>query len=90
MRATSWSASPDEDRIRYVKGFLEWMEKAVDEGFDVRGYYLWSLMDNFEWSAGYNYHFGIMSTDFENGNTTWKKSAYFYRDFINSIRRGEK
>ncbi len=41
----------DDDRIRYIAGFLEWLEKAIDEGFDIRGYYLWSLMDNFEWSA---------------------------------------
>ena len=68
-------------RIRYVAGFLEWLEKAIDEGYDVRGYYLWSLMDNFEWSAGYNFKFGIMSCDRE-GNTAWKKSAHFYKDFI--------
>ncbi len=72
----------DNDRIRYVGGFLEWLEKAIDEGFDVRGYYLWSLMDNFEWSAAYNFKFGIATTDFETGETKWKKSAYFYRDFI--------
>ncbi len=72
----------DEDRIRYVSGFLKWLEKAIDEGFDVRGYYLWSLMDNFEWSAAYNYKFGIATTNFETGETKWKKSAYFYRDFI--------
>ena len=71
----------DDDRIRYIAGFLEWLEKAIDEGYDVRGYYLWSLMDNFEWSAGYNFKFGIMSCDRE-GNTAWKKSAHFYRDFI--------
>ncbi len=72
----------DDDRIRYVAGFLEWLEKAIDEGFDVRGYYLWSLMDNFEWSAAYNFKFGIATTNFETGKTRWKKSAYFYRDFI--------
>ncbi len=72
----------DEDRIRYVAGFLEWLEKAIDEGFDVRGYYLWSLMDNFEWSAAYNFKFGIATTNFETGETRWKKSAYFYRGFI--------
>jgi beta-glucosidase len=72
----------DDDRIRYIAGFLEWLEKAIDEGFDVRGYYLWSLMDNFEWTAAYHYKFGIMSTDFATGKTGWKKSAYFYRDFI--------
>ena len=71
----------DDDRIRYVAGFLEWLEKAIDEGYDVRGYYLWSLMDNFEWGAGYYYKFGIMSCDRE-GKTAWKKSAHFYSDFI--------
>lgn len=72
----------DDDRVRYIEGFLKWLEKAVDEGFDVRGYYLWSLMDNFEWSAGYNYKFGIMGCDRKTQNTIWKKSAYFYKDFI--------
>jgi beta-glucosidase len=72
----------DDYRIKYIKGFLEWTEKAIDEGFDIRGYYLWSLMDNFEWTAGYFSKFGITSTDFETGETKWKKSAYFYRDFI--------
>lgn len=72
----------DSDRVRYVNGFLEWTKKAIDEGFDVRGYYLWSLMDNFEWSAAYNFKFGIMHTDFETLDVKWKRSAYMYRDFI--------
>ncbi len=78
----------DDDRIKYVQGFLEWTEKAIDEGFDVRGYYLWSLMDNFEWSAAYNYKFGIIHTDFnsEDCKRTWKKSAYWYRDFIRKVK----
>lgn len=77
----------DDDRIRYIAGFLEWLEKAIDEGFDIRGYYLWSLMDNFEWSAGSNFKFGISHTDFKTGETTWKKSAYFYRDFIANSKK---
>ncbi len=78
----------DDDRIKYVKGFLEWTEKAIDEGFDVRGYYLWSLMDNFEWSAAYNFKFGIIHTDFNSPELTrtWKKSAYWYRDFIRNVK----
>ena len=80
----------DNDRIRYIAGFLEWLEKAIDEGFDIRGYYLWSLMDNFEWSGGYNMKFGITSTDFATGETKWKKSAHFYRDFIKAAREREK
>ena len=77
----------DVDRIRYVSGFLEWLEKAIDEGFDVRGYYLWSLMDNFEWSAASNFKFGIATTDFATGETKWKQSAYFYRDFIRKVKQ---
>ncbi len=77
----------DDDRVRYIAGLLEWLEKAIDEGFDVRGYYLWSLMDNFEWSAAYNFKFGIMKTDFATGDVTWKKSAHFYRDFIQEARK---
>ncbi|MBO4422215.1 MAG: family 1 glycosylhydrolase [Clostridia bacterium] len=76
----------DDDRIRYVSGFLEWLEKAVDEGYDVRGYYLWSLMDNFEWTAGYNYRFGIFETDFDTLECRPKKSAYWYRDFIKKVK----
>ena len=72
----------DDDRIKYIGGYLEWLEKAIDEGFDVRGYYLWSLMDNFEWTAASHYKFGIAKTDFATQDVTWKKSAYFYRDFI--------
>ena len=80
----------DNDRIRYIEGFLEWLEKAIDEGFDVRGYYLWSLMDNFEWSAAYNFKFGIAQTNMQTGETKWKKSAYFYRDFIRKARESAK
>ena len=76
----------DDNRIKYIAGFLEWLEKAIDEGFDVRGYYLWSLMDNFEWTAASNFRFGIASTDFATGETKWKESAYFYRDFIKKVK----
>ncbi len=76
----------DDDRIWYISGFLDWLEKALEEGFDVRGYYLWTLMDNYEWSAGSNYRFGIIHTNFETYERTWKKSAYWYRDYINSKR----
>ena len=72
----------DTDRIKYVEGFLNWIEKAIDEGYDVRSYYLWSLMDNFEWSAGNSFRFGITHTDFNTQERIWKDSAFWYRDFI--------
>ena len=72
----------DEYRIKYVEGFLKWIHKAIEEGIDIRGYYLWSLYDNFEWSAGYSYRFGIIHNNFETQKRTWKDSAYWYRDVI--------
>lgn len=72
----------DSSRIQYVKGFLEWIEKARKEGADVRGYYLWSLLDNWEWNAGYSMKYGIVHTDFSSGERTLKKSALWYRDYI--------
>lgn len=76
----------DADRIRYVEGFLSWIEKAIEEGEDIRGYYLWSLMDNMEWCAGRTLKYGIIHTDFETGKRTWKDSAHWYRDFIKKQR----
>ena len=76
----------DNDRIKYVSGFLSWLERALDEGYDVRGYYLWSLMDNYEWTAAYNYKFGIYETDFETFECKPKKSALWYRDFIRKVK----
>ena len=76
----------DDDRIKYISGFLSWLQKALDEGFDVRGYYLWSLMDNFEWTAGYNYRFGVFETDFDTFKCKPKKSALWYRDFIKKAK----
>lgn len=72
----------DEYRIRYIRGFLEWIHKAMEEGIDVRGYYLWSLVDNFEWSAGYEYKFGIAANDRKTQKRTLKESAYAYSEII--------
>jgi beta-glucosidase len=76
----------DQERINYVAGFLEWIHKAIADGADVRGYYLWSLMDNFEWAAGYTQKFGIIHLDTETMKRTPKASARWYRDVI--VRRG--
>ena len=72
----------DYDRIKYLKGFLGWIEKAVADGLNIGGYYAWSLMDNIEWSAGTMIKYGLIHTNFRTYETKWKKSAYFYRDFI--------
>lgn len=72
----------DIDRIRYVNAMLTGLHKAIKEGFDVRGYYLWSLMDNFEWTAGYSYRFGLIHVDFDTQKRLWKDSAYWYQQVI--------
>lgn len=72
----------DKDRIAYLEGFLTWIRKALEEGIDIRGYYLWSLLDNWEWSAGYTLRYGIVHTDFDTQKRICKDSAYWYRDLI--------
>ncbi|CAN5361978.1 GH1 family beta-glucosidase [soil metagenome] len=72
----------DAERVRYVAGFLEWIAKAIEDGADVRGYYLWSLMDNFEWAAGFSQRFGLVHVDTETLERTPKASALWYRDVI--------
>ena len=68
----------DDLRIAYVKQVLKWAHKAIEEGIELRGYYLWSLMDNFEWSAGYSARYGVYYTDFETLERSPKKSAKWY------------
>lgn len=79
----------DAYRIQYVEGFLKWIHKAIEDGADVRGYYLWSLYDNFEWTAGYSYPFGILHTDYSTQNRTWKDSAYWYQKVIQENGLGD-
>lgn len=72
----------DEERIAYVSETLRHVRRAMEDGIDVRGYYLWSLMDNFEWSAGFAARFGLYYTDYENLRMIPKKSASWYHDVI--------
>jgi len=65
----------DVTRIKYLEGFLTWLKKAVDEGIDVRGYYVWSLLDNYEWTAGNSMRFGMVHCDFGGVNCVLKDSA---------------
>ena len=72
----------DVERIEYIKGVLTALHKAIEDGADVRGYYLWSLMDNFEWSAGYEARFGLYYTDYKTLERIPKKSAGWYSELI--------
>ncbi len=72
----------DSDRIMYLRNYLTQLHRAVSEGVPVRGYFLWSLLDNYEWADGYAYRFGIHYVDFATQKRTPKMSAHFYRDVI--------
>ena len=72
----------DWNRVKYCKGFLKEIARANEDGLDVRGYYLWSLLDNFEWSAGYSKKYGICEVDSKTLQRKMKRSALEYKKVI--------
>lgn len=71
----------DPNRIDFLARYRKNLKRAAEE-IDIRGYFQWSLMDNFEWDKGYAERFGIIYVDFETQERIWKDSAYWYRDLI--------
>jgi len=74
----------DLNRIDFTRRHLQYLERAIDEGVPVRGYFHWSIMDNFEWAAGYRERFGLIHVDYKTQSRTLKESALWYRDVIAS------
>ncbi|MCK2216518.1 GH1 family beta-glucosidase [Actinomadura sp. ATCC 31491] len=72
----------DADRVDYLRRHLSAVAEAIKGGADVRGYFVWSLMDNFEWAHGYAKRFGIVRVDRATMERTWKDSAHWYRDVV--------
>jgi beta-glucosidase len=72
----------DLDRIMYLRNYLAQLQRAISEGAPVRGYFLWSLMDNFEWIYGFEKRFGLYRVDFNTQRRTPKLSVSFYRDVV--------
>jgi beta-glucosidase len=72
----------DTDRVMFLRNYLTHLHRAVTENYPVKGYFLWSLMDNFEWVDGYGKRFGIYHVDFETQERTPKRSALWYREVI--------
>lgn len=72
----------DPNRIDFLNRYLLELEKATNDGADVRGYFLWSLMDNFEWTNGYNSRFGIIYVDYSTQKRIIKDSGYWYKKWI--------
>ncbi len=74
----------DPLRQAYLHDHIRAVREAMERGVDVRGYFAWSLMDNYEWAQGYAKRFGLIHVDFETQERTPKASAAFYRDVIES------
>jgi beta-glucosidase len=72
----------DVERIAYLRDHLAAVAAAMEAGSPVRGYFCWSLLDNFEWSEGYAKRFGLIHVDYPTGRRTPKASAAWYRDVI--------
>jgi beta-glucosidase len=72
----------DPERIAYLDGHLRAVHRAIADGVDVRGYFVWSLLDNFEWAEGYTKRFGLVHVDFDSQVRTPKTSYTWYRDLI--------
>lgn len=72
----------DSDRIDYLRNYLGQLHRGVAEGIPVKGYFLWSLLDNFEWSDGFSKRFGITYVDFATQKRTPKLSFDFYKELV--------
>jgi beta-glucosidase len=72
----------DEARIEFHRRYLSEYGRAIEDGVPCLGYFLWSLMDNFEWAEGYSKRFGMIHVDYETQQRTLKDSAYWYSHVI--------
>lgn len=72
----------DPNRIDFLNRYLKELKKCSEDGTDIRGYFLWSLMDNFEWHSGYAERFGIIYVDYKSQRRIIKDSGYWYRQMI--------
>ena len=72
----------DERRVSYLREHFGAAARAVGAGVPLRGYFVWSLLDNFEWADGYSRRFGLVRVDYDTQNRTIKDSGYFLRDVI--------
>ena len=83
-------AIKDERRIEFLKAYIGAMQQAIAQGADVRGYFAWSLLDNFEWGSGYGVRFGLIYVDYPTQKRTPKASFRWYADLIKSARQKDE
>jgi beta-glucosidase len=80
-----WGGAPvvaDPQRVEYLRSHLQAARRAIEAGVNLGGYFVWSLLDNFEWQCGYGKRFGIVYVDFATQRRVPKTSAFYYRDVI--------
>jgi beta-glucosidase len=77
----------DDERTNFILNHIEAMRQAIEEGADVRGYFVWSLLDNFEWSYGYGKRFGIVRVDYATLERTIKDSGLAYARHIAAAKK---
>ena len=80
----------DDRREFFIKRYLYAMCRAIKDGADVRGYYYWSLLDNFEWGAGYNMRFGLVHVDYETQKRTIKNSGRYFASVADKFKFKER
>ncbi|MFE7836430.1 GH1 family beta-glucosidase [Streptomyces sp. NPDC057474] len=84
----SYEGVDDRQRIAYLDGHVRALHKAAEAGVDVRGYFVWSLLDNFEWAEGYARRFGLVHVDYETLERTPKASYGWYQELLRAQSRG--
>jgi beta-glucosidase len=77
----------DEERRAYIETHIRAIANAIDQGVDVRGYFVWSLLDNFEWASGYTKRFGIYYVDYATQARILKRSGFWYKNLADSFKR---
>ncbi len=86
VAVTEWLSSDgtlaDPSRVQFIREYLKQLARASEDGADVRGYFYWSLMDNFEWTEGFSKRFGLIYVDYDTKKRILKDSAKFYADVI--------
>jgi beta-glucosidase len=76
----------DPERTAYLQSHIDAVRRAAEAGVPMKGYFVWSFLDNFEWSLGYSKRFGIVYVDYPTLERVPKDSFYWYRDLIASMR----
>ncbi|WP_455356382.1 GH1 family beta-glucosidase [Streptomyces sp. SYSU K217416] len=82
----SYDGIDDQERISYLDGHLRALHEAMEAGADVRGYFVWSLLDNFEWAEGFSQRFGLVHVDYDTLARTPKASYHWLREALRGLR----